>query len=511
VANKLANFRIPVFYLLLLFEGLLIAALLIGFGSTQSSRILTLLFIAPVGLLIVFALPKISLTAVFLGIYSLDWLSRVLGILPTQVRWVPEGLIYLMLATLLFRQSLEGKLILRKTPIDRYLIGLLVIGLLSMAFNSGSFFTALAGFRSLLRPLLLFYVVVNLGLDEKYLKRLVILLVILELMQIPICFIQFLLYGGGDQVTGTIGYAASQMTVMLASVFISLLYGLAIVTRSWLYAVVGSLLFFPVLLTEGKAGFFVVPVMVLFLFLTNFLLKSNSKIRSSTLKYAALIVVAFVIIFRLSLWLAPIVIPQSDITSFIQQPLAIFKRYEVPLSETNGIPLSRLGDIQFAWNLITREPRYTLLGYGPGAASPGIQGLAIGGNLYLQYALDPTFLFGDVSAKYSLYSFTQVSATLQEFGIIGLVTYILMLLAVFRVSLKFGNLPGIDPFWRGINLGFSGAMFAFLAYTVYYRVWYWEASAYVFWGLAAMICTLASNSIPSAGTVSNARVELPNG
>lgn len=453
-------------------------------------------------------LPKYGLIAIFLGVYSLDWLSRVLGILPNQVRWIPEGLIVLLVIYTVLLRSFKDKLIFKRTPIDIFMVGLVLIGLLSLAVNYGSIITALSGFRNLLRPLLLFYVIVNLELDEKYLKRLIFLLIFLELLQIPITFVQFLLYGGGDQANGTLGYYSSQMTVMLASVFMSLLFGLAIVRKSWMYAFVGSLLFFPILFTEGKAGFFIVPLMLLFMFGVHFLQTAKPGLIFSKLKYVIGIIIVFSLIYGLSLWLAPLVIPRSEINTFLQEPSEIFERYETPLSQTNGIPLSRLGDIQFAWNLISQTPLYTIMGYGPGEASPGIQGWE-DGKLYVQYGLDPAFFFGDINAQYTLYSFTQVSAMLQEFGVTGLIFYLLMLVAIFRTSIKFARQPGVTSFWQGINLGFSGAVFAFTAYAVYYRAWYWEASAYVFWGLAAVIYTLYSRNKPSWTTNMGQR-GLPN-
>jgi hypothetical protein len=454
----------------------------------------------------------IALLGIFAGIYSLDWFSRVLGILPTQVRWLPETLIVLLLVYVFLLRSANGKLILRKTPIDRYFIGLVIVGLFSMIINLEPLFTALSGFRNLLRPLLLYYVIINLELKEKYLKRLVILLFIMEFLQIPVILYQFFAYGGGDLSSGTLGYSSGNMTVVLALIFMALLLGLAIVYKSTIYALIASFLFLAILFSEGKAGFFMAPSMLLFMF--GFIVRPKDNIKTrifALLKYVVIFIPLFVIVYALSLWLAPIVIPDSQILSFLENPATIFDRYEAPLSKTNDIPRSRSGDIQFAWLLISQQNQYTLLGYGPGAASNGIQGIGVG-DLYNRYALDPAYLFGEAITGFTFYAFTQVSVMLQEFGVLGLVLYLLMLFSIFRRNLKFAKRSDTDPFWRGISLGFNGAWFIFVASSVYYRVWFWEAGAYVFWGLAAVLYTLDSS--PKSLTIPGNRkgkVGLSNG
>lgn len=481
--------------------------LLTGIVAAQGKPLFLALLLAPLGVFFLFRFPNLSLVGIFVGVYSLDWLSRVLGILPTQVRWLPEGLIILTIVFILLRVVVDGKSKLRKTPIDLYFVALIIFSLFSAAFNSETIFTTLSGLRNLLRPLLLFYVVVNLGLDRKDIKRLIILLITLEFLQIPIVFYQFLIYGGGDQASGTLGYSASQSTSVLASIFMSLFYGLAIIRKSRSYALSGSFLFLLILFSEGKAGFLVVPLIVLFLLGINFL-SAKPEIKAPTLKYAFMIGIMFVIIYRLSMWLAPVVIPRSEIVSFIQHPEKIFEHYEVPLSKSSDIPRSRLGDIQFALILISQEPQYTLLGYGPGAASSS-QGLD-SGSLYQRYATNPDFLFGNAKAGFTFYASTQISSMLQEFGVIGLILYLLMLLSIFQTVLNSVKYPGTDPFWQGINLGLCGAVFAFTVYSVYYRAWFWEAPAYVFWGLVALGYISGSSPKLPKVTASKEKVGLLN-
>ena len=110
----------PAIYLI---SAVVIAGLLtIIILAQKQPAVLALLFLPlPVALLIFF--PRTGLMVVFIGVYSLDWLSRVLGILPTQVRWLPEMVIFSTLIYILLRHSGEGLIILKKTPIDHYVIG----------------------------------------------------------------------------------------------------------------------------------------------------------------------------------------------------------------------------------------------------------------------------------------------------------------------------------------------------------------------------------------------------
>jgi len=112
------------------------------------------------------------------------------------------------------------------------------------------------------------------------------------------------------------------------------------------------------LLGEGKFGFFIAPFMVLFLFARNLNLLRIARV----LCYSCYL---FVVVYIAIIGLNPIINPRSQLGKFLQSPDLILQTYELPLQNT-GVPVSRLGDIQFAFNLISRSPQSFLIGYGPG-------------------------------------------------------------------------------------------------------------------------------------------------
>ena len=245
----------------------------------------------------------------------------------------------------------------------------------------------------------------------------------------------------------------------------SLFYGLATTQKKWwIYAVLGSALFIPLLLGEGKFGFFIAPLMVLFLFSRN--LVHNSR----TLLFLLLLLV---VVYLATMWLMPIINPRSQLVEFLRSPGLIFQTYELPL-QTTGIPVSRLGDIQFALNLVSRSPQSLLIGYGPGATSLSYFS-SISGALYLKYSY-----LGWVFAS------SQLSKMLLEWGSLGFLLYVMSIVHVYRITNRLINRPDITGFWKGISWGFRGTIFVFVIMAVYWYIWQTDVTAYVFWGLAAI-------------------------
>ena len=434
-----------------------------------------ILGLVPVGLLfalVILRFPAVGLYTLFIGVFSLDWLARVLQVLPSASRYLTDVILVLLLMAVILRLVSQKKQ-LRRTPIDLPVIAIVVVGAISAIINSDPLLLTFAGFRTLFKPILLFYILVNLNWNMQTFKHLIYLLIVLELFQIPVMLVQVQLYGGGgDFVTGTFGYFATGTVAIVALVVMALLYGQAITqtkyrVRALFYGLLGSSLFIPIILGEAKAGFFIAPFMLLFLF-------SGRLARYLTRVRTWLTVLFFAGIFFIGIQLMPTINPRSQLVQFLQSPELIIAEYDRPLEITNGVPKSRLGDLQFAWQLVTGNPQNLVFGFGP-AQSVETTFLGVTGELRKTYDLG-IFL-----------GFHQLSRTLLEWGLAGLLAYLLAILAVYRAIRSKSKRGAFRGYWRGIAWSFGGVTILYVVGTYYLPIWETEATAFIFWTLAAVM------------------------
>ena len=142
--------------------------------------------------------PKVLI--LFLAIYLpfqdfvLRWVSPSLFL---PIRWSSETLIafcfiWLCLNKLVRREPLK------RTIIDLPLLGFLLAVLLSALWNGSGFLDSAMWLGPVLRYVLLFYIIVNLDVDEKYTKKVIYIISICLAIQVSIGLIQYL---GGETVS----------------------------------------------------------------------------------------------------------------------------------------------------------------------------------------------------------------------------------------------------------------------------------------------------------------------
>ncbi len=455
----------------------IVTALLLTIGFKYGPAAVVVLPLALVGTVFVARHPHWGVYGLLVGAFSLDWLSREVGILPTQARWVTDALLVL-LVLLVARRRWQG-LGSTKTPVDGPMLALAVVGSVSVLLSGTALPVAFAGFRLMFKVVLLFYVIIYLDLPEPVLRRLVLLMIGLELLQIPAAVLQFLhLRDMGDLITGTMGLDSTQIATLTATMVMGLLLGMALVKRSIWCGVLGCALFIPIILGSGKAGFFFAPVVFIFILM--------HEIRQH-LKTVLLALAALAIVLVIGVSVFP---PDHDVSlaTYITSPAYVVQHYEIPLG-SRALPVSRLSDIQLSWQLVSGQARTLLIGFGPGQASPSFfQTLA--GSLYQAYDYSH---YIDVMNEYHLpyadvhFAETQVSVTLLEWGCLGFLLYLLALYRILRANGRPKAVRALPEFWQGVALGFRGVLFVYAAGIVYWYLWESEATGFLFWGLAAAL------------------------
>ena len=426
-------------------------------------------------ILLVFFKPAIGLYILTLLLFSLHWLTDSLQVLPKPFNLVPD-----VLVVALFLRGLYGRLRWRKTlprtQVDAFVLLLIGVAILSALLNhSDPVLVFLNGlFRQNLKFFLLFYAIVYLAPPENTLRRLVVLLIGLEVLQVPVAVVQAFVYKNWDFAGGTLGFASTDVLALSALMMMALLFGLAQTTGRMRYALLGLSLFIPAVVGEGKIVFILGPILILFL------LSYRRALLSSK---AVLLLLLFIVAYGLSLFALNVIFPQAKSLRVLSSISYTLRIYERPLVATGGFPRSRLGDLQFTACLLREGVLRAFFGYGPGSSSRAFVEAATG-SLYRRFEV--------YEGPYFYFSFVQLSTTALEYGCAGLMVYLLLLWRLYRWNgelLRGTN----DKFWWAIAWGFRGVIFVFVSGMVYWRVWSTEILASIFWMLAGIL-TVHSNA-----------------
>lgn len=146
---------------------------------------------------------------------------------------------------------------------------LLFISFINYILHEYSFLTYINGLREILMVILVFSFYESIDKDiykeklQKHIERFMLLFLIL---QIPVAIYQYVLYGAGDDVGGTMGYGYSGILTLaiICMVFYRIKTGL---TRQGILVFYNIIFLIPVFLNETKISFLLIPLM--FLCLTN--------------------------------------------------------------------------------------------------------------------------------------------------------------------------------------------------------------------------------------------------
>lgn len=109
-----------------------------------------------------------------------------------------ELLIYSTLAVLLVRRLLENSTFVR-TPLDRVLLALILVALLSILINKAPIAGSLTNLRSLLRYVALYYLVINLGLKPEQGRLLIAVIVVSGVAQLIVGVFQWGTNGANNE------------------------------------------------------------------------------------------------------------------------------------------------------------------------------------------------------------------------------------------------------------------------------------------------------------------------
>ena|GEM_PF-3812484 len=385
----------------------------------------------------------------------------IFGILPRQAIWASDAII-----VFLFLKSLRfgiGQKKFNKTPLFLPILLFLIWAVLS-GFSKGTpWLTIGVALKDFFRYILLFYAIVNLDIEERHLKSLVTLFLVLVFMQIPLSLLQYRLYGQSDWVSGTLGrHGTGEMLVLVVGA-ISVIMGLFLYYKSGLVYLLGilCLLILPVL-GSARAALFYIPVTMIFI------IRKSLRGKSLTRTFGMLLVLGILVgfVFTMPFLRKPVNSLIADTVLGLEtQVNAAVIGPEVP---------GRLRAVGIAIEWINRERLGPMIGYGFGSTKESY--------------------FGEYSGRFfATYSprTNQLSSTLIEMGYPGPAFYFWLIFAAFAMNIRFfGNTK--DNYWRGVSFGVDGIIFMHLVGIVYADIWRMSYSSFPFWFFLGVIYSMGN-------------------
>jgi hypothetical protein len=463
-----------------------IAFLFLGgtYLTVISYHLLPFLLIAPIvlaAIILIAIYPIIGIYLYLTLIFTIRFFTDSTGLLPWAFNFLPDILLlYLFLIVTVRNISRQSW---RRTPIDIPLILFILLAFISGVVNSGInniFINSIL--RSYLKPILIFYLIVYLQPSTSKLFKILNLLLAFVILQVPVSIVQATKLGvgqlgysvGWDFAGGTVGYKGANLLVILGLMAMAVLFGLALFKRRWILALAGLALFIPMVIGEGKAGFFYGPAMILYLFFGN----SKFKIKLRTI---VLIILLFMVVYIGAVLVMRVLLPESPLYKFLTNPITILTDYERPLA--SGSRTLRLGDWQLTWPLMVKDPLHFIFGYGPGSASLSSDAAQTTGKLVSQYA-----------AYLPYFGSTQLTSILLEYGVSGFLIYCYMLLKMLRIGRSSDGPFILPPSEQAVIWAYRGLVFIYVTGIIYIRLWNLDASGTFFWAVTAIMYLLIYRS-----------------
>jgi hypothetical protein len=408
-----------------------------------------------------------TLYVLVIGLFTADFLAG-LQLIPAPATWIPEGILVLLTAALLYRLGVLGQPLCGSAPaLDLSIAFVFVVGLLSAWVNATEPITVLLGLRAHFKYILLFYLLINLNFSTRLMQRLFGLFWGLMFIQPVFVAWQWLVSPCRNC------YVDRYSGMLLTTAVLAMMTGLAaalglsfyLERKDKTYLLLLMPLLFSLGLADAKAGFWFVAAVSAALLLYRVLV---SRQRLKGLILPALLLGAG---FYAALTFASRNL-ELDLVRLLANVGAVLE-HDWIYDPAAGQEIGRTFDIQLALDTASRLPLSGVLGAGPGAGSPSIFEPYIG-HVYLQVA-------GRIGRDVFWLQFGRV---LVEFGYLGLLGF----LSLFANLLLLGHrayISGVSPYWKAVALSLVGFVVVLLAAHIYQTLQ--DVPNFILWFTAAML------------------------
>lgn len=428
--------------------------------------------------------PAIALAALAVAVFSVDWLTEELGVLPHEASWIIELLIGALVLRAFARRHTRG---VRGAGIEWLLAVLLGLAVASAFGHGVPESRVVLGLRAHLRFIALFYALINLDLGRETWLQMQRLLLVLMIAQIPLALFQYGVLGEtDDKVFGSL--RSTGVLSVLTAIVMTLLVSRFLEQRSrWPLLVAVAFLPVPVL-GEAKAFFLLGPLALGLLILPAF---RRYPVRAAVGLATTTVAVAISIVvygsYGTNADLADLVRSGGSGLVIEEQErllnradrddlIATTSRAELAVSVSLG---GRLAAIARAREDVEQSPLTMLTGFGLGSR---------------------TFTFEEVATGTSALLYSAPLATrIYETGYGGLLIYWLVVFVVVARTWRLRHSPDVE--WRLAARALMPVAVLYLVSEAYTDTGS-DPLGFAVWALAAML-------VSATNAVSGTRAESP--
>ncbi len=453
------------------------------FSVSQQQELFRFFILGAPVTIIFFLFPRFALVLLAIFVYSVDWLSAWVGIVPREFTWFID----LILIVFLLRYFLLfPRLRTRPVPMTiKWIWGLLFFVVLSALLNHVSATTALIGLRVSMKYLLLFVVLYSMDFSEKFYRRLLYLQFAVALVQIPVVLVEFTIIpakeeGLWDLITGTFGHNGTGVLAVFLLGWIAFLIATMLVQRRlrWGILLIIILLGIPPLLGESKAFFFFLIALAFFML----------RYEWTKRPLFALTIGSFCLLFIVGV---DYILIKSGYWAEGRNPLTYITRVDEIIEKDLAGPLRYFKDgvwvtdwyigrayaTKHAFLFATSSPRAFCFGFGPGAATQSV---------FAAYESPSVAHFRSwgVSSGRQCLPWLMV-----EYGIIGTLLFLVPLYLLYRRATLLSRSPRKD--YKILAAAFQGITVVFLFQTYISSVLQSDQLSFFYWTTAVIITQLS--------------------
>ncbi|MBN3041186.1 MAG: hypothetical protein JW867_08650 [Candidatus Omnitrophica bacterium] len=405
----------------------------------------------------------ISIYLLIITIFFADWFADALKLIPRQITWFSEIIIFFLLLAALEKSGLKRLL---KFKYNWFLFSLAGLSLISFILNAQSPFMLVSILHKYFKYMVMAAVLFSLGLELDIYKKTFKFLTAVILIQVPVSYFQRIYYApisglrfAEDAAGGTLGRTSTDTLSCACAVFIVLFIKNFISSGRKLYIFLALIMYIPAVYASTKFSFIFYPL--IFIFMAGiFFYNQDNLFRKKFLKLAIVTIITLSVNCAFIFW-HEAVAKRFEVISWFKNPVQILD-YEMKIVEQNNLGVfrheGRIAPCLKAHSLFKERPDKLIFGFGGCSA----------GESYLK---------GDFTGRlykkgFSIYkpSFIKI---LVEFGIAGLLLYFLLLFQVLFEGLK------------SKNYLLTGLSFVLLGMSFYTATWDNDVVSFLFWFILA--------------------------
>ena len=437
-------------------------SLVVGMGVVGRMETAAVAVVGMCALALCVAYPQFGVAALVVSGFSIEWMVAS-GFLPRTAQILQDLLAIALLAVIVVRSRRSGTGAFFMVA-GRWVLLFAACGLAGAVVAGLHPVAVIMGLRSWVVFVPLALIPHGLRFDEEQLRRLLVLVLGLSVFQVPVAILQFLFLrtgSSGDAVGGTLGVYSSGVLTVLMIATTAFFIG-RMIHRHGSAAKAGlalALCMVPPALNETKVFFVAAPTILSVLFLPRV-----QKSAARAFVILVMVVLAFVLVFQSYQSLYGQTFEGQDVVERL-----VLQETGDELAE--GGVMKRLPSIIFAANEISDRPATLLFGHGAGSLTRsdlvGMQGALLE-------------LYGS-----SLRSTVWLTRLLLEYGFLGLLAFMGLLVSVYRAARRVER-ESTEAVWRAFGVGMQGAVLTMAVMSVYTGTFTTDGLNCAFWAYAGI-------------------------